>query len=94
MGKFLTISPKGQVTLPKEMREELGLKAGDELVYSIIGRNVLITPKSVDFNELAGFLGDPPNGRATLDEIDEAVATAGGKAAAEPVRRAAKSDAA
>jgi AbrB family looped-hinge helix DNA binding protein len=94
MGKFLTISPKGQVTLPKEMRDELGLKAGDELVYSIIGRNVLITPKSVDFNELAGFLGDPPNGRATLDEIDEAVATAGGKAAAQPVHGAAKSDAA
>ena len=87
MGKFLTMSSKGQITLPKEMREELGLKAGDELVFSIIGRDILITPKSVDFNDLAGYLGDPPNGPATLDEIDETVAVAGGKAAAQPVRR-------
>jgi AbrB family looped-hinge helix DNA binding protein len=94
MGKFLTMSSKGQITLPKEMREELGLKAGDELVFSIIGRDILITPKSVDFNDLAGYLGDPPNGPATLDEIDETVAVAGGKAAAQPVRRTAKSHAA
>ena len=94
MGKFLTMSSKGQITLPKEMREQLGLKAGDELVFSIIGRDVLITPKSVDFNDLAGFLGDPPNGPATLDEIDETVVAEGGKAAAEPMRRTAKSNAA
>jgi antitoxin PrlF len=94
MGKFLIMSSKGQITLPKEMREQLGLKAGDELVYSILGKDVLITPKSVDFNDLAGFLGDPPNGPATLGEIDETIAAAGGNAAAEPVRRTARNNAA
>lgn len=94
MEKILTMSSKGQVTLPKELRERLGLKAGDELVFSIIGRDVLITPKSIDFNDLAGFLGAPPNGPATLDQIDNAVMKAGGKAAAESIGRKIRSDAA
>ncbi len=94
MGKFLTMSVKGQITLPKEMREQLGLKPGDEVVWSIIGRDILITPKSVDFNELAGFLGAPPNGPATLEQIDEAVAKAGGSVAAESIARKIDSDAA
>lgn len=94
MGKMITVSSKGQITLPKEMRERLGLKAGDELVFSVVGKDILLTPKSVDFNDLAGFLGDPPNGTATLEEIDNAVVRAGGKAASAPVGRAIKSDAA
>ena len=74
----LTLSSKGQVTLPKEMREELNLKPGDQMIYTIIDGQIVITPKNVDFNDLAGLLGAPPNGYATLEEIDDAVAHAGG----------------
>ena len=42
---------------------------------------IIMTPKSIDFNDLAGFLGDPPNGPATLEEIDATVRVAGGRAA-------------
>jgi AbrB family looped-hinge helix DNA binding protein len=94
MQKYLTLSSKGQVTLPKDLRDAMGLKAGDELVYTLVGDNFLVTPKSIDFNDLAGFLGTPPNGAATLDEIDETVLRAGGSAAAEPLRRSQKSKAA
>ncbi len=94
MQKYLTLSAKGQVTLPKELRDAMGLKAGDELVYTLVGDNFLVTPKSIDFNDLAGFLGAPPNGPATLDEIGEKVVHAGGRAAAEPLRRSQKSNAA
>ena len=65
----LTISPKGQVTLPKELRAALGLKPGDIVALTISGNRVFITPKSLDFNDLAGLLGDPPLGRASLEEI-------------------------
>jgi len=37
--------------------------------------------KNIDFNDLAGFLGAPPKGRATLEEIDETVTRAAGAAA-------------
>ena len=53
----LTLSPKGQVTFPKEMRDMLNLKAGDQLIYSFIDGQVIITPKNVDFSDLAGLLG-------------------------------------
>lgn len=78
LGWELTLSPKGQVTLPKEMREALNLRPGDQIVYSIVDGEVVLTPKNVDFNDLAGLLGKPPRGRATLEEIDEAVLNAAG----------------
>ena len=86
MWKTLTLSPKGQITLPKEMREELGLLPGDTLVYTVIDNQLIITPKSIDFNDLAGLLGDPPAGRASLDEIDRTVAEAAGADARGDVR--------
>lgn len=82
MWKALTLSSKGQITLPKELRDQLDLQPGDTLVYTIIDNQVVITPKSIDFADLAGLLGDPPLGRATLEEIDRSVAEAAGADAA------------
>jgi len=78
MGWEVVVSSKGQVTLPKDMREALDLRPGDQLVYSIIDGEVVLTPKNIDFNDLAGLLGKPPKGRATLEEIDETVSKAAG----------------
>lgn len=74
----VTLSPKGQVTIPKEMRETLGLQPGDHLIYSLVDGEVVLTPKNVNFNDLAGLLGKPPNGRASLEEIEAAVLNAAG----------------
>lgn len=74
----VTMSPKGQITIPKEMRELLNLSPGDQLVYSVVDGEIVITPKNIDLKDLAGFLGNPPNGRATLEEIDETVLQAAG----------------
>lgn len=94
MAKILKISAKGQVTLPRELREGLSLKAGDELVFTSIGDRLLMTPKNIDFNDLAGFLGVPPNGSASLEQIDETVLREGGAAAIEPLTKTSKRDAA
>lgn len=94
MQNYLTLSPKGQITLPKDLRDSLGLRGGDTLVYTIVGENIVVTPKSIDFNDLAGFLGAPPNGPASLEEIDATVMRSGGRAAAEPLVRGTKSNAA
>ncbi|MCL6710072.1 AbrB/MazE/SpoVT family DNA-binding domain-containing protein, partial [Pseudomonas sp. R2.Fl] len=67
-----------QVTIPKEMREALDLRPGDQLVYSLIDGEVIMTPKNVDFGDLAGLLGKSPSGPATLEEIDDAVLKAAG----------------
>jgi len=74
-----TLSPKGQVTIPKEMREALNLRPGDQLIYSVIDGEIVITPKNIDLKDLAGYLGDAPKGPATLAEIDAAVLAAAGR---------------
>ncbi|MBA3041469.1 MAG: AbrB/MazE/SpoVT family DNA-binding domain-containing protein [Alphaproteobacteria bacterium] len=74
----VTLSPKGQVTIPKEMRDILGLRPGDQVIYSVIDGEIVVTPKNIDLKDLAGLLGAPPNGPATLEEIDKAVAEAAG----------------
>jgi antitoxin PrlF len=84
MWKELTLSPKGQVTLPKDMREELGIEPGDALVFTIVENRIIVIPKCINFNDLAGFLGGPPAGLATLEEIDAAVTRAGGENALPP----------
>jgi len=40
----------------------------------------------MSFSDLAGFLGAPPNGPATLDEIDEAIASAASETASRPLK--------
>ena len=57
-----TVTSKGQVTLPKSVRESLGLKAGDRVLFRVHdGRAVLA--KVPDFLELAGSVSVPPGKR-------------------------------
>ena len=43
MNKYITkISSKGQVTIPKEIREYLGLRPGDRLEFEVVDGNVIV----------------------------------------------------
>lgn len=81
MWKEVVISPKGQVTLPKEIREKLDLTGGDVVVFEVDNGRVVLTPKNLSFRDLAGFLGDPPKGTASLEEIDETISNEASEAA-------------
>lgn len=88
MWKEVTLSPKGQITLPWEMREQLGLEPGDAVVATLEEGCLMLTPKNITFNDLAGFLGDPPNGPASLEAIDATVAAEVGRDAAASLKTA------
>ena len=94
MSGLVTLSPKGQLTIPKDVREQLGLKAGDEIVLTVVDDYIVGTPKNRDFADLAGLLGDPPGGPASLEEIDAAVLQAVGRHVAGKPENKAKDDAA
>ena len=73
MGYQSKITAKGQTTLPIEVREHLRVGPGDRVTYLIDEAGVRIVAKSRRAVELAGILGPPPNGPATLEEIDEGI---------------------
>lgn len=85
MWKDSVLSPKGQVTLPKELRQALNLEAGDAIMMTVSNGDLILTPKNLKFNDLSGLLGKPPLGLASLGEIDETVANEIGRSAAAPL---------
>ena len=52
------VTSKGQVTVPKAVREALGVNDGDALIFRVEGNRAIIT-RTPDFLELAGQLQIP-----------------------------------
>jgi AbrB family looped-hinge helix DNA binding protein len=71
---FATLTSKGQVTLPKEIRDRLSLDAGAILDFQIQADNT-ITARHVqpDARRLRGLLESPHRVPLTVEQMDEAV---------------------
>ena len=64
---------KGQVTLPKEVRERLGVRPGGKVRFAIEeGGRVAVSARPSSIQDLFGILGKPPRS-ATLEEMDEGI---------------------
>ena len=72
---FATLTSKGQITLPKEIRDRLGLDAGSVLDFQILEDNT-ITARLVlpDARRIRGLLKSPHAKPPTAQQMDEAVA--------------------
>jgi len=57
-----TVTSKGQVTLPKAVRDALGIRAGDEVLFRV-HRNRAVLAKVPDFLELKGSVPLPPGSK-------------------------------
>jgi antitoxin PrlF len=58
------VTSKGQVTIPKRVRDALDLHAGDELVFRVERSRALVA-KNPDFLALAGSVPVPARKRGT-----------------------------
>ncbi len=75
----LTVTSKGQVTLPAEFRQKLGIEAGTKLTLAIDDNGEARLRKTKSLRELAGSMAHVGRdlGRAlTRADLDEAIATA------------------
>jgi AbrB family looped-hinge helix DNA binding protein len=64
-----TLTSKGQVTVPKAIRDALGLKEGDQVVFRLDGQRAILA-RTPDFLSIAGTVAVPPNRRnAVWDDV-------------------------
>lgn len=74
MGAYATMTSKGQLTIPKEVRDALKLDAGTRFYVTVRDGKVVAMPKNGKLSDLAGMLGKPPSGEVlTIEEMREAV---------------------
>jgi antitoxin PrlF len=68
-----TITSKGQITLPREVRASLGVAAGDRLDFvRMDDGNYAIVPAGHSIHSLKGVLPHPPH-PVSLDDMDAAI---------------------
>jgi AbrB family looped-hinge helix DNA binding protein len=69
-----TITTKGQVTIPKEIRDYLNLDTGSKVDF-VIDENGIVTliPLNVPVQSLSGILHRPGMKTATLEEMEIAI---------------------
>ncbi|MFO7572198.1 MAG: AbrB/MazE/SpoVT family DNA-binding domain-containing protein [Gaiellaceae bacterium] len=83
MGKdvyaLATVTSKGQLTIPKSVREALGIHKGDRVVFRVEDDCVLLA-KTPELLDLAGTIAVPEGKKgATWSEIVEATHEARGR---------------
>ena len=70
-----TITTKGQVTIPKAVRDSLKLDAGDRIEFIITaGGEARIRPISKKVDDLFGKLCKPGREAVSVEEMDAAIA--------------------
>jgi AbrB family looped-hinge helix DNA binding protein len=81
-----TLTSKGRITLPREIRDAPGVSPGDKLAFRrTVDGQIVVEARNVDFRSLAGMLHPRKRG-ATLGQIEQAIrkAWAGGRASTRP----------
>lgn len=82
-----TMTSKGQITVPKEVRDELGLEAGARVLFVRVGEGQYrLVARTGDVADLAGLLRRPGQERVSLERMDEAIAESASGSEREPGR--------
>ena len=63
------VTSKGQITIPKAVRDALGIEAGDEVAFRVEGQRAVLA-RTPHFLELAGTIRVPAaRGNAAWDDV-------------------------
>jgi antitoxin PrlF len=81
------ITVKGQATIPKAIRQHLGLKPGDRVKFFIHPNGRVVLLPKVPVSTLRGMLKSKRRKPVTIDEMNEAVADGASNTARRSKRR-------
>lgn len=65
-----TLTSKGQTTIPKEIRDSLGMKSGDRMTFTLMADgSVVMRMKRKSILELAGVLHKKGRKRVSIEQL-------------------------
>ncbi len=73
-----TLTVKGQVTIPADIRDQLGLQPGDKIGFAIEDDHVVLFRKENNIEAAFGICH--PKTSVSLQDMDEAIRKRGGNA--------------
>lgn len=69
-----TLTSKGQITIPKKVREALGLHLGDKIEFVITDKNeVLLRPITKKVDEMFGLLYQADRKTVSVEQMDASI---------------------
>ncbi len=71
--KAYAITPKGQVTIPVSLREELNLKPGDRIIYEKSSGGILMKPAKKNMLDDFGFMKSRDFQKVDVKDIRKAI---------------------
>jgi AbrB family looped-hinge helix DNA binding protein len=73
------LTSKGQTTIPKDVRDYLGLRPGDRIEFVLTeDKTVLLKPATRPVTDLKGFLPKPPK-PVTIEQMNAAIRKRAGR---------------
>lgn len=73
-----TLTSKGRITLPRSVRERLGVGAGDRIEFIESNQGFLVVPVTRDISALKGLV--PKNGKSmSVQTMKRAITRMGGR---------------
>lgn len=64
------LTSKGQITIPKSVRNKLNLKTGDKIDFKVTGSEVVLIPVSKSVSEVFGILSRKTGEKITVDQMN------------------------
>jgi len=77
---FSTMTSKGQITIPKAIRDALQLDAGDRIQFLLRGDGIVeMSPETGDLLTLFGVLTPSSKKKVSVDEMNRAIREGGSR---------------
>lgn len=76
-----TVTTKGQITLPRDVRKALALDAGDKVDFVAVEGGFKLVPLRKDVRAVKGRFAGRVDRPVTIDEMEEAIAQSAAESA-------------